>query len=112
MLNELRIHGAIPVRQVSFSEENVAASAQLVLRNISWLPPEGDLQGLQYRIIVHRIVGGPNEPDEFVHDTGITQALEAGGILLRVSERYSFVLQTIRGNEPPSLIIIIEDIIR
>jgi hypothetical protein len=112
MLNELRIHGAFPVRQVSFSEESVALPAQLASRTISWLPPEGDLQGLQYRVIVHRIVGGPNEPDEFVRDTGLTEDLEVRGILLQVSERYSFVLQSVRGNEPPSLIIIIEDIIR
>ncbi len=112
MIKEIRILGSFPVRGVTFEDVNTDFSAQAVAVRFSWSPPDGDANAYKYRVIIHEIVGGPNEPDRFVSDSALILENEFQSVPLGIGTRYSYVIQSIRDNELPSMIIIIEDIIR
>ena len=87
-----------------------AGTGEVVSRQLTWLPPDGTSVD-EYRVIVHRVIGSADEPDEFIGELTTTDIQSEIPWPLPKDHTYTFVIQTIIGIQPPSMIII-EDIIR
>lgn len=87
-----------------------AGTGEVVNRRLTWLPPEGTTVD-EYRVIVHRVIGAADEPDEFIGEQSTTDTYFDIPWPLPKDFTYTFVIQSIIGIQPPSMIII-EDIIR
>ncbi len=87
-----------------------AGTGEVVNRQLTWLPPEGATVD-HYRVIVHRVIGTADEPDEFIGEQNTSDTELDLPWPLPEDHTYTFVIQSIIGTEPPSMVII-EDIIR